>query len=54
MPYDEITALLGGWEGFELVGVRSTAVEPERGHTLKSRAEMLAADRPAVATAGPA
>ena len=22
MAYDEITALLGGWEGFELVGVR--------------------------------
>ena len=22
MAYDEITALLGGWEGFELTGVR--------------------------------
>ena len=21
MAYDEITALLGGWEGFEIVGV---------------------------------
>ena len=25
MAYEEVTALLGGWEGFELVGVTRTA-----------------------------
>jgi transposase len=28
MAYDEITALLGGWEGFELVGVRREPASP--------------------------
>lgn len=30
MAYEEITALLGGWPGFRLVGVRREAVTPER------------------------
>lgn len=30
MAYEEITALLGGWPGFRLVGVRREAVSPER------------------------
>ena len=30
MAYEEITALLGGWPGFRLVGVRREEVEPER------------------------
>jgi transposase len=30
MAYEEITALLGGWPGFRLVGVRREGVTPER------------------------